>query len=86
MAGHRRVENRFDKNRVLGGRFRPVFDGFCFASKNIHGLDFEGGGVTLGCVESPPLNKIKVSKVCCGLNKWLLQTAQNRGKMGSLGK
>ena len=60
-------------------RFFCAFYSWC---KNVHRLVFKGGGGSFRMCRIPPLNKNKVSTWFCGLNKSLLQTAQNRAKFG----
>ena len=38
------------------------FCAFCSWCKNVHRLDFKGGGVVLGCVESPPSIKSRLQR------------------------
>ena len=78
--------NRFWQNRFLVNRFGPFFCAIFSWYKTAITWILKVGGGNFRMCRVPPLNKIKVSTRFCGLNKWLLQTAQNRAKMGSLGK
>ena len=59
VAGHREKKEPVLTKPVFVNRFDRFFWCNFFVVQNGDNLNFKGGGVTLGCVESPPSIKLR---------------------------